>query len=175
MAELVNRIEQAIADVPDFPKKGIIFKDITPVLKDAALFADVVKAFGEHARSVDANVIAGVESRGFIFASALAMHLGLPCVLIRKPGKLPRETYQETYELEYGTDTLEVHRDDVSASDRVYIIDDLLATGGTAQAAANLIAKTPASVVSLAFMVELEFLSGREKLSGHDVYSLVKY
>lgn len=175
MTELANRIEQVIADVPDFPKKGIIFKDITPVLKDVALFAEVIGAFAAHVKEVDGNVIAGIESRGFIFASALAMHLGLPCVLIRKPGKLPRETYQETYELEYGTDTLEVHRDDVSASDRVFIIDDLLATGGTAQAAANLIGKTPATVASLAFMVELEFLAGREKLSGHDVYSMVKY
>lgn len=175
MTSLAERVDGAIAEVPDFPKPGIVFKDITPVLRDPVLFREVIVEFAAQSRRLDATVIAGIESRGFVFASVLAQELELPCVLIRKPGKLPRAVHRVTYELEYGTDTIEIHRDDCGAGDRVIVVDDLLATGGTAAAATELVAQTGAEMAGVLFMIELGFLKGRARLDGHEVYSIVNY
>lgn len=164
-----------IRDIPDFPKKGIIFKDITPLLREPAAFLATIDALREHHANQDVHAVAAVESRGFIFGSALAVALGAGFIPIRKPGKLPHETLSETYSLEYGTDTIQVHRDAVSPGDRVLIVDDLLATGGTAKAAVNLITKMGGRVVGASFVVELEFLAGRARLEGIPTFSLIKF
>jgi adenine phosphoribosyltransferase len=163
-----------IRDVPDFPKPGIVFKDITPILTDSVAFRKVIDAFVDRyaARNIDAVV--GVESRGFVFGAPLAYRLGTGCVLIRKKGKLPYKTVEMSYDLEYGSATIEMHVDAVKHGDNVIVIDDLLATGGTAAATCELLKKQGANVVECAFVVELAFLNGREKLK-HDVCSLVKY
>jgi adenine phosphoribosyltransferase len=164
-----------IRDIPDFPEKGIVFKDITPVLQDPAAFEEALAAMEIFASRQSPTVIAGIESRGFIFGAPLAHRLKLPFVLIRKLGKLPADTISEEYQLEYGTSTVEVHRDAATEGDRVLIVDDLLATGGTALAAAKLIEKLGADVVGFAFLVELDFLNGREKLIGYELSTLIKY
>jgi len=164
-----------IRDIPDFPKKGIIFKDITPLLRDAAGFATTIEALAAHHRSDSIAAVAAVESRGFIFGAALASRLSAGFIPIRKPGKLPYETHSETYALEYGTDTIQVHRDAVSKEERVLIVDDLLATGGTARAAVNLIAKLGGVVVGTTFVIELAFLKGRSRLGDVPVFSLIRY
>ncbi len=164
MNETAKQIDKLIRNVPDFPKPGIQFKDITPVLQDAATFALVIKTLADELRSEKVNAVAGIESRGFIFASALAIELGVGLVLLRKPGKLPWKTLRATYQLEYGTDAIEIHEDAVKAGDRVAVIDDLLATGGTATAAACLLRDAGAEVVKSLFVIELDFLNGREKL-----------
>ena len=169
---LTRRIRSAIRDVPDFPKPGILFRDITTLLQDPALTNEALEALWEpFDGTVDA--IAGIESRGFIVGATLALSKGLPFVPLRKPGKLPAATWQESYELEYGTDALEVHRDGFDAGQRVLIVDDLLATGGTARAAARLVERCRADVVGLAFLIELRFLDGRSRLEGRRVHTLV--
>ncbi|MFN8542928.1 MAG: adenine phosphoribosyltransferase [Candidatus Binatia bacterium] len=163
-----------IRDIPDFPKKGIVFKDITPLLANAAAFRASVDALAERYRG-RVDMILGIESRGFIVGAALAHALATGLAVARKPGKLPHETYAASYELEYGTDTLEIHRDALGPHHRVLLIDDLLATGGTASAALQLVRHCGGTVVGCAFVVELAFLRGRERLGGHETFSLVRY
>ena len=168
-------LDKAIGDVPDFPKPGIIFKDITPVLRDPEIFSKVIDALNNHYGKIDFDHIVAIESRGFIFGAALALKMNKSMVLVRKPGKLPRKTLKESYQLEYGEDTLEIHVDDLEKGDRVIIMDDLLATGGTAAAVSNMVKKLGAEVVEQAFIIELNFLKGRQKLEPDQIYSLVKY
>lgn len=170
-------IESKIRNVPDFPKPGIQFKDITPVLSDPSTLRDMVKWF---ISTIDSDItsIAGIESRGFIIGTMIAHEMNLGFIPIRKKGKLPYETFREDYELEYGTDSLEVHKDAFHEGDKVAIIDDLLATGGTAEASIRLIRQTGATVGSIHFLIELEFLKGREKLQKlihENIYSLIQY
>lgn len=153
-----------LIDVPDFPKPGIVFKDITPLLANGPAFHALIDELAAAMAPLRPTQIAGVESRGFIFGAALAHHLGIGLELIRKPGKLPRATLAETYALEYGTDTVEIHADGLAATDRVVIVDDVLATGGTAAAAARLVTKAGGQLVGLAFIMELAFLGGRARL-----------
>ena len=164
-----------IRDIPDFPKSGILFKDITPVLADAAAFQEVTDRFAEHAQALAPDVIAGIESRGFLFGAPLALDLRLGFVPIRKAGKLPSATEREEYVLEYGTAVIEAHRDSIQPGQRVLIADDLLATGGTAAAAARLVERLGGKVAGFCFLVELGFLNGRSALSGHEVRSLLTY
>lgn len=171
----MDNVKQAIRDIPDFPKEGIIFKDITPVLQDGDIFRQAVDALAEQFADQQIDVIVGVESRGFIFASALSYKLGAGLVIVRKPGKLPYKTYQETYELEYGTDSLEIHQDAIKPGQKVLIVDDLLATGGTVKATADLLKKFDATIVGIGFLIELAFLNGKEKLQGYNVKSLITY
>ncbi|MCH2100911.1 MAG: adenine phosphoribosyltransferase [Planctomycetes bacterium] len=172
---LSDRLSNAIRDVPDFPKPGIVFKDITPILQDAALFSASLDALAEAASPLDPTHIAAIESRGFLFAGGLCERLGASLILLRKPGKLPSETFQQSYTLEYGEDHLEVHADAAGPADRVFLVDDLLATGGTAAASAALVRRTGAELVGAGFLVELSFLSGRERLHGFPVHSLIDY
>ncbi len=164
-----------IRGVPDFPKKGILFFDITSLLKERKAFSDAINALAARYRDQSIDLVLGVESRGFIFAPTLAYQLGAGFVPVRKPGKLPAETVKITYELEYGQDSLEIHRDAIREGQRVLVVDDLLATGGTAAAVIQLIRKLGGVVAGVAFLVELEFLNGRNKLKGYDVYSLLQY
>ncbi|MGC6417731.1 MAG: adenine phosphoribosyltransferase [Bradymonadia bacterium] len=164
-----------IRDVPDFPKEGILFKDITPVLSDPDAFEAVIEALAGLSRALGATHVVGIESRGFILGTPVALALGLPFVPVRKPGKLPAETLRHDYELEYGTDALEIHRDALGQDARVVIVDDLLATGGTACAAASLVESLGAEVVGVLVMIELSFLNGIERLGGRPVHSIVKY
>ncbi len=161
--------------MPDFPKPGINFYDITTLLKHPEGLRLTVDALSAEFTGMQVDAVLGIEARGFIFAPALAYHLNAGFVPVRKPRKLPAETAQISYDLEYGQDTLEIHRDAVGAGQRVIIADDLLATGGTARAAVDLVESLGGTVVGLVFVVELEFLSGRQKLAGYDVRSLVKY
>ena len=164
-----------IRDVPDFPKEGILFKDITPVLSNPDAFEAVVEALAGLSRALGATHVVGIESRGFILGTPVALALGLPFVPVRKPGKLPAETLRHDYELEYGTDALEIHKDALGQDARVVIIDDLLATGGTACAAESLVESLGAEVVGVLVMIELSFLNGIERLGGRPVHSIVKY
>ena len=175
MSELAQRIDAAIRDVPDFPKPGILFKDITPVLADAQLMQAINQEMSAFARSVDAQVVVGMESRGFLFGVPLAMGLGLPFSPARKPGKLPYKTVGFEYELEYGTNRLELHIDALQAGQRVLIVDDLLATGGTADATARIVRELGGVVAGFSFLVELDFLSGRGVLGDVPISSLVHY
>jgi adenine phosphoribosyltransferase len=167
--------KRLIRDIADFPKAGIVFKDITPVLQDPKAFREVMDRMLEYARAQEPDVIVGIESRGFIFGAPLALSLGTSYVPVRKLGKLPGEIVREEYALEYGTNTVEMHKDAIRHGDRVLIVDDLLATGGTSAAAAKLIEKLGGEVVGLVFLVELTFLNGREVLSEYDVCSLIEY
>jgi adenine phosphoribosyltransferase len=164
-----------IRDIPDFPQPGILFRDITPLLREPAAFRYVIDRFEERYRDADLDAIVAIESRGFIFGAPLAAALGLPFIPARKPGKLPSATMSVEYSLEYGTSQLDIHEDALTHGERVLIIDDLLATGGTAQATARLVELLGAKVHSLAFLVELAFLNGRDALKGYDVLSLVTY
>lgn len=178
MTELGKKIDARIRNVPDFPKPGIMFKDITPVIQDAQLFKDVIEAMAQQLKDENLRYVAGIESRGFIFASALATRLGVGMILLRKPGKLPWKTLRATYQLEYGTDAIEIHEDAVAEGDRVAVVDDLLATGGTATAAACLLRDAGADVRQAVFAIELSFLPGREKLrtAGFpQIHSLLTY
>lgn len=169
-------LKSMIRDIPDFPKPGIIFKDLTTLFKDAKALAFAIDVLTEKCRSLNPDVIAGIEARGFILAPAIAYQLGLGFVPVRKPGKLPYQTHKIDYDLEYGTDSIEVHIDAAQAGNRVVLIDDLLATGGTAAAAKKLLEVLGANVVGVGFIVELAFLSGRKKLdSATDVFAMVKY
>jgi adenine phosphoribosyltransferase len=168
-------LQSKIRDIPDFPKPGIVFKDIMPLLADAESFRGTVEALAEFAEPRRPDVILGAEARGFILGGALAYRLSCGFVAARKPGKLPWETVSAQYELEYGLDSLELHADAIGSGARVIIHDDLLATGGTAKAKVNLVEQLGGEVVGLAFVIELAFLNGREKLAGYDVHSLVRY
>lgn len=164
-----------IRDIPDFPKKGIVFKDITPLLQAPEAFSAVIDQLAERYRDRGMTAIMGIESRGFIFGAALAKVLSLPFVLARKPGKLPYKTIAESYALEYGEATLEVHEDALKQGDKVLVIDDLLATGGTMQASCKLVERLGAEVAEIATVVELAFLNGREKLGGRPYFTLITY
>ena len=170
-----QELKDAIRDVPDFPKKGIIFKDITTLLTRGDLFQKVIDHIADHYKSKNIEKVVGIESRGFIFGSALAYKLGAGIVPIRKKGKLPYKTIAATYALEYGTDTLEMHEDALKPGTRVLVVDDLLATGGTAKATAELVEKVGGKIAGYAFLIELEFLQGRKKLNGYDILSLIQY
>src|SRR5215831_15584277 len=171
----MNDLKKMIREVPDFPKRGILFYDITTLLKDKVGFRKVIDALTEQIRPLHPEAVLGIEARGFIFAPALAYNLGAGFVPVRKPNKLPAEAERISYELEYGMDTLEVHKDAVGAGMRVVIADDLLATGGTALASVRLAEKLGGSVVAVSFVIELEALKGRDRLAGYDIISLLKY
>ena len=173
--EDIESIQRAIRDIPDFPKPGIVFKDITPLLSDGRLFAKTIDLLAERYRGEKIDTVLGIESRGFIIGAALAYTLGAGFSVVRKPGKLPYETHAESYALEYGSDSLEIHVDGLAPKSRVVIADDLIATGGTAAATAALVSKLGGTVVECAFVIELTFLRGREKLKPHGVYSLLQY
>ncbi|HSK14903.1 MAG TPA: adenine phosphoribosyltransferase [Gaiellaceae bacterium] len=164
-----------IRDIPDFPKRGIVFKDIMPLLADAKALQETVERLAEFAEPRKPDLVLGAEARGFILGAALAYRLGCGFVPARKPGKLPWRTISAKYALEYGFDALELHADAIAAGSRVLIHDDLLATGGTARAKVDLVEQLGGTVVGLAFVIELEFLNGREKLDGYDVFSLIQY
>jgi len=170
-----DSLKQLIREVPDFPKPGILFYDITTLLKDRLGFARLIDSLTEYYLNKDIDLIIGIEARGFIFGPALAYRLNAGFVPVRKPKKLPAEVVRWTYELEYGSDTLEIHKDAIQRGQRVVIVDDLLATGGTAKATAELAQSLGADICGLGFVVELDFLKGRDKLSQYDVYSLLHY
>jgi adenine phosphoribosyltransferase len=171
----MDHLKSLIREVPDFPKPGINFYDITTLLKHPEGFRNTIDALAKEFEAEKIDSVIGIEARGFIFAPALAYHLGAGFVPVRKPRKLPAECAEISYDLEYGQDTLQIHRDAVGDGHRVIIADDLLATGGTARAVVDLVEQLGGIVVGLVFVVELEFLSGREKLAGYDVRSLIKY
>jgi adenine phosphoribosyltransferase len=171
----IDDLAALVREIPDFPKPGIRFKDITTLLKEPAAFRRAVDLLGERYRTVGLDVIAAVESRGFIFGAPLAYQMGLAFVPVRKVGKLPAATIDEEYALEYGTATIELHRDAIEPGARVLIVDDLLATGGTIRATCNLIEKSGGVVAGLAFLIELSFLKGRERLTGYDITTLITY
>lgn len=168
-------LEKLIRDVPNFPKEGIIFKDITTLLKDSFGLNDAIEALYELAKDKGITKVAGIESRGFILGGALAQKLEAGFVPIRKPNKLPAETISASYDLEYGTDKIEIHKDAISPGDKVLLHDDLLATGGTMEAAVKLIETLGGEVVQISFIIELDFLNGKEKLAKYDVQSLIHY
>ena len=171
-----NRLKDRIREVPDFPKPGILFKDITTLLKEPAALCETADLLAERFADRRVDQVVGIEARGFIFAPLVACRLNAGFVPVRKPGKLPARTASRTYELEYGSDTLEIHRDALAAGDRVVVVDDLLATGGTARAAAELVESVGARVEAVGFVVELTYLEGRRRLEGYDVVeSLVRY
>ena len=167
-------LKTLIREVPDFPKPGIVFKDITPLLANGPAWQQVIDQLVERYRN-KIDIVLGIEARGFLFGSALAYALGCGHALVRKPGKLPAATFAASYELEYGTDTVEIHQDAFPPNSRVLLIDDLLATGGTARAALALAEKLQAHIVEAAFLIELSFLGGRERLAPHPVFSFIQY
>jgi len=171
----MDEFKKLIREVPDFPKPGILFYDITTLLRDREGFCRLIDFMTLQTRPIHADLVLGIEARGFIFAPALAYNINAGFVPIRKPGKLPGPTESVTYDLEYGTDTIEIHKDAVKPGSRVIIADDLLATGGTARAAARLVEKEGGVVAGFTFVVELDFLKGREQLDGYPVYSLIHY
>ena len=168
-------IKQHIRDIPGFPKEGITFHDITPLLQNAKAFEAAIDQMAELLNGMEIDYLVGIEARGFIFASALAMKLGTGLVVVRKPGKLPYVTINASYDLEYGSDTLEVHRDAIHEGSKVVIVDDLLATGGTAAATGDLIEQLGGEVLGYCFLVELTALGGDKKLEPHEIWSVVKY
>jgi len=171
----VQSLAQLIRDVRDFPKKGIVFKDITPVLRDASALALAVEFLAQPWRGEHVDLVAGVESRGFILGAAVAQTLSAGFVPIRKPGKLPWKKRSATYQLEYGTDTVEIHEDAVTPGERVLMVDDLLATGGTMAASCELVESLGGQIIGVAFLVELAFLAGRKKLTKHSIHSLIGF
>lgn len=168
-------LKEYIRDIPDFPKKGILFRDITTLLQNRDALNQTIDLLTDHYRNQGIDQILGIESRGFIFGAPLAYRLGTGFIPVRKPGKLPHATEKVEYQLEYGTDRLEIHKDAFRAGQRVLIIDDLLATGGTAAAVAQLVEKLEGEVAGLGFVIELSFLNGRDKLKGYDIHTLVQY
>lgn len=168
-------LKALVRTVPDFPKPGILFYDITTLLKDQAGFAQMIDALAAHYIGKDVDLVLGIEARGFIFGPALAYRLNAGFVPVRKPGKLPAKTAKVTYDLEYGSDSLEIHLDAIEPGQRVVIVDDLLATGGTMQATVQLVKQLGGDIAGLAFAVELDFLKGREKFTDYDVFSLLHY
>ncbi|MEU8345598.1 adenine phosphoribosyltransferase [Actinomadura meyerae] len=171
--DLGKLIQERIRDIPDYPKAGVMFKDITPLLADHVAFAGVVDTIVNHHGRGTIDKIVGIEARGFILAAPVAYHFGAGFVPVRKKGKLPAATHGETYDLEYGTETIEIHADALEPGDRVLIVDDVLATGGTARAAAELVRRGGGDVAGLSVLLELSFLNGRDKLGNLDVHSLV--
>jgi adenine phosphoribosyltransferase len=171
----MNDLKKLIREVPDFPKPGILFYDITTLLKEASGLIAVIDGLKSHYAAAQADLVLGIEARGFIFAPALAYALGAGFVPVRKPKKLPAACVSVTYDLEYGTDCLQMHKDAVKEGSRVLIVDDLLATGGTAAAAARMVREAGGTVVGLGFVVELTFLNGRSRLPGYEVFSLLQY
>ncbi|MHB2020554.1 MAG: adenine phosphoribosyltransferase [Candidatus Xenobia bacterium] len=168
-------LKRIIRDIPDFPQKGILFRDITPLLQDPAAWRTCVDALTDWCRERGIEGVAAVEARGYLIGATLAYNLGVPLIPVRKPGKLPYETVAQKYELEYGSNTLEMHKDAVRAGQKVLVVDDLIATGGSARATAQLIERLGGSVAAFAFLIELTFLHGRDTLAGYEVYSLIKY
>ncbi|MBI2027035.1 MAG: adenine phosphoribosyltransferase [Deltaproteobacteria bacterium] len=171
----MDRLRSKILDVPNFPKPGIIFRDITPLLSDADSFRSAIQMFISRYRPKKLDAIVAIESRGFFLAAPLAYELGLGLHLVRKRGKLPRKTHQKTYDLEYGSATLEIHQDELMKGQNVVLMDDLLATGGTAEAAAHLVEMAGVNIVELAFLIELTYCQGRQKLKDHDIFSVLQY
>lgn len=168
-------LTQYIRAIPDFPKPGILFRDITPLLATPAAFREAISQLASHYRGLPIDAVAAAEARGFIFAAPLALELNAAFVPVRKPGKLPFDTHTFEYDLEYGTDTLQIHVDGVSPGQRVLLVDDLLATGGTIEACCRLVEKAGAKVVGCAFAIELKFLEGRQRIAPHEAFSLVQY
>ncbi len=173
VAENIEKLKNSIRSIPDFPISGITFRDITTLLKEGDLFAESVDYLYDNFRDKDIDTIVGIESRGFIFGAAMAYKLNAAFVPVRKPGKLPAEIFSEEYELEYGADQLEIHKDALSSKNNVLIVDDLLATGGSAMATCNLVEKTGATIQGVAFLIELEFLNGRKLIDKYDIFSLI--
>lgn len=171
----MTALKSLIRDIPDFPKPGILFKDITTLLKDHVAFQRVIDKFSAFYQEEEIDKVVGIESRGFIFGAPLAYNLGAGFVPVRKPGKLPSDIYEATYDLEYGKDTLNIHQDAIAPGQRVLLVDDLLATGGTMGAAVELVKRLGGIVVGIAVLVELADLKGREKLAGQSVLSLITY
>ncbi len=172
---MLDAVSAAIRDVPDFPKAGIVFKDITPVLSDGKLFRQVIDALTERWKGERIAKVIGIESRGFCFAAPLAYALGAGLTIVRKPGKLPWRTIREAYALEYGEAVLELHEDALRPGERVLVVDDVLATGGTAEAVGRLVSRQGATLVSYSFLVELGFLGGAQKLGAGNVHALLRY
>ncbi len=171
----MKRVEHYVRTIPDFPEPGIMFRDVTSVLQDADGLQLAIDGMQELVKNMEFDVVVGAESRGFIFGMPIAYNLKKPFVLVRKKGKLPCETIEATYDLEYGTATIEMHKDAIKPGQKVVLVDDLIATGGTIQAAAKLIESLGGEVVKIIFLMELEGLNGREKLKGYDVDSVIKY
>jgi len=167
-------ISKKIRNIADFPKKGILFRDITPLLQDATSFKEAIDLLVGHYQDRKVDQVVSAEARGFILGAGIAYRLGVGFVPVRKPGKLPYEVNRVTYELEYGEDSLEIHKDGVNKGDRVLVFDDLLATGGTARAMCQLVQELEGEIVGVCFLIELTSLKGREKLKGHDIFSLIK-
>jgi adenine phosphoribosyltransferase len=170
-----NALKEKIRDLPDWPQKGVLFRDITTVLKDPEAFKAAIDALAGQVKDLSFDAIVAVESRGFIFGATLAYKLGKGFIPVRKKGKLPCKTISQTYDLEYGTDTIQMHEDAISQGQKVLVVDDLIATGGSARATAALVEQLGGSVEAFAFLIELTFLDGRKKLEGHRIISLVKY
>jgi len=171
----IEQVKAHIRDIPDFPKEGVVFKDITPLLADELAFSTVIDLIVVHFGRGNVDKVVGIEARGFILASPVAYHFGAGFVPVRKAGKLPWQTEAAEYELEYGTATLEIHRDAVAAGERVLIVDDVLATGGTARATAKLVEQIGGKVIGISCLIELGFLHGRDKLEGYDLFTLISY
>ncbi len=174
-SKIVEELKNSIRDIPDFPKKGILFKDITTLLKDGGKFRGAIDCLVERYKGKKIDKVVSIEARGFIFGSAMAYKLGAGLVPVRKKGKLPYETNKVDYQLEYGTDSLEIHKDAINPGDKVLLVDDLLATGGTMSAVSGLIEKMGGKIVETAFLIELTFLKGRERLKGRQVFSLIEF
>jgi adenine phosphoribosyltransferase len=172
---MYDHLKAAIRDVPDFPIKGILFKDITPILQDGKLFREAVDAIADRHKGKHVKSVVGIDARGFIFAGAVAYKLGVGFVPVRKKGKLPYKTVVTSYTLEYGSETSEMHTDAIQKGDNVIIVDDLLATGGTAMAAATLVEKLGGNITEIDFLIELTFLKGRDRLKNHHVFSVMQY
>lgn len=170
-----KKLRKIVLDVPDFPKKGIIFKDLTPLFKDKKTFKQTIDFLAKRYKSKGIDTVVSVEARGFLLGAPLAYKLGASLVPVRKPGKLPRPVYKQEYALEYGSDSLEIHKDAIGKGEKVLVIDDVLATGGTAGAVAKLVDKCGGKIVEFAFIIELDFLKGNEKLQPHKVYSVLHY
>jgi len=171
----MKKLEDYVRTIPDFPEKGIMFRDVTSVIQDKDGFKMAIDSMMDNVKDIDFDVVIGLESRGFIFGAPIAYNLGKPFVLVRKKGKLPCETIEESYDLEYGSATVEIHTDSIKEGDRVLIVDDLIATGGTCEAAIKLAERLGGKVVALDFLIELEGLNGRERLKGYEVRSSIKY
>ena len=168
-------LKTKIRDIPDFPKPGIVFKDVTTLLQDADALRYSIDLLAQQYKKDSIDKIVGVEARGFIFGAPLAYAMNAGFVIIRKPGKLPYKTITQSYELEYGTDEIEIHEDAIEPGERVLLVDDLLATGGTMAAAAKLVSKIGGKIVGISFLIELAFLNGRKKLNGYDIHSIIEY